>query len=576
MNTRAHIVNPGGPVPRGVSDFTKLREGGYAFVDKSLFIKEILDGGDDVTLITRPRRFGKTINLNMLRCFLHWPLDHQPDLFDGLAISRAGEEYQRERGKRPVLFLTFKDIKAGKWDDAWIKLRGLLANTAEIAARGAPSDRLTRLQQKTLRGVIEGTAKPAECQSILAILTELLTRKHGEKPWVLIDEYDTPLHAAYQSGYYDDMRNVMQGLLGQGLKDNADASQPQTFLHKAVITGILRVAKEDIFSDLNNLGVYGVSQDRFSPCFGFTPAEINDLLAARGIADRFNDVRAWYDGYRLGRATTIYNPWSVINYLANPNDPAQPYWVNTSSNHLVHHLLTRADAGVKRGLRQLLDEANPVTIQRVQQNVPLQELEADPENLWGLLLASGYLTLHPRVEEGKENTARESALRIPNKEVREVYDTLARKWLRGGESGSGGGMELLEALVAGEVDAFAERFERLVFHSMSYFDPSGDEPERFYHGFVLGMVQALRNRYIVASQRESGLGRYDLALEPKDKSKPGFVLEFKTCLRPSDSLSDTAQQALRQIQDKTYHAEMLNRGVEQVIALGLAFRGKEA
>ncbi|MEM7494618.1 MAG: AAA family ATPase, partial [Myxococcota bacterium] len=191
------IVNPGGPVPRGVSDFTKLREGGYAFVDKSLFIKEILDGGDDVTLITRPRRFGKTINLNMLRCFLHWPLDHQPDLFDGLAISGTGERYHQERGKRPVLFLTFKDIKAGNWDDAWIGLRGLLSKIAETHAREAPLDQLVSDQRDVLKKVIQKQAKPAECKPVLAVLTELLTRKHGEKPWVLIDEYDTPLHAAY-------------------------------------------------------------------------------------------------------------------------------------------------------------------------------------------------------------------------------------------------------------------------------------------------------------------------------------------------------------------------------------------
>ncbi|MEM7495248.1 MAG: AAA family ATPase, partial [Myxococcota bacterium] len=227
------IVNPQGPVPRGVSDFTKLREQGYAFVDKSLFIKEVLDSGDDVTLITRPRRFGKTMNMGMLRCFLHWPPDHQPDLFEGLAISQAGQRYHQERGKCPVLFLTFKDVKAENWHDAWIDLRGLLSVIAEIHARGAPVDRLTQLQQRTLDRVIEGTAEPAECKPILAVLTELLTLKHGEKPWVLIDEYDTPLHTAYQHGYYPRMRDIMRGLLGRCLKDNTDPSQPQALCKKA-------------------------------------------------------------------------------------------------------------------------------------------------------------------------------------------------------------------------------------------------------------------------------------------------------------------------------------------------------
>ncbi|MEM7496118.1 MAG: PD-(D/E)XK nuclease domain-containing protein, partial [Myxococcota bacterium] len=302
---------------------------------------------------------------------------------------------------------------------------------------------------------------------------------------------------------------------------------------------------------------------------------VKALLRQRGAADRFDVVRTWYDGYRFGRETTIYNPWSVINYLANPNDAAQPYWVNTSSNHLVHYLLTRADAGVKRGLRQLLDEENPVTIQRVQQNIPLQELEADPENLWGLLLASGYLTLHPRLEEGKENTARESALRIPNKEVWEVYDALVRRWLRGGQKGSGSGTELLDALVAGETDLFAEGFPQLVQESVSYFDTAGDKPERFYHGFVLGMLQVLRDRYHIRSERESGGGRYDLGLEPKDKSKLGFVLEFKKAPLADGTLEQAADKALHQIKEMEYHADLLARGVEEVIALGLAFRGKE-
>ncbi|MEM7495743.1 MAG: AAA family ATPase, partial [Myxococcota bacterium] len=426
---------------------------------------------------------------------------------------------------------------------------------------------LTPSRQDIVHKVIQKQASAAESESILKILTELLTLRHeGMTPWVLIDEYDAPMQAAYQHKYYKPMRNLMKGLLGDCLKDN-------DFLHRAVVTGIVRVAKEDIFSELNNLGVYGVSQDRFATCFGFTPAEINELLAARGIADQFNTVRAWYDGYRLGRATTIYNPWSVINYLANPNDPAQPYWVNTSSNHLVHHLLTQADASVKRGLRQLLDEENPVTAQRVCEFVPLRELKKDPKNLWGLLLAAGYLT---RAEQAPDNADDTMRLRIPNREVSRVYRDLVERWARGGEAGAGGGTELLDALVAGQVEEFAEEFVGLVRESVGYFDTAGDKPERFYHGFVLGMTQYLRDRYVIRSERESGVGRYDLALEPKDKSMPGFVLEFKKGLRADGTLQQAAAKALRQIKEREYHADLLNRGVEQVIALGLAFWGKKA
>ncbi|MEM7495793.1 MAG: AAA family ATPase, partial [Myxococcota bacterium] len=565
-------------------NFAQVVRDDYCFVDKSLFIKQILDGGDGVTLITRPRRFGKTINMSMLRCFLQaaggcrdamnrvsTTAEHsaENDLFADLAISRAGDGYQQERGKRPVIFISFRAVKELEWEPAFRRMSALLAKLVETNCQEAPMERLTRTQQRTLEKIARQQALPDECESTLALLTELLTLRHeGMTPWVLIDEYDAPMQAAYQYNYYAPMRNLMKGLLGDCLKDN-------DFLHRAVITGILRVAKEDIFSDLNNPGIYGVSQDRFASSFGFTETEVKELLSGRDMADRLDAVRDWYDGYRVGadEPVTIYNPWSVISYVANPTQTPRPHWVNTSSNHLVHHLLTQADAGVKRGLRQLLDERNPVTIQRVQQNVPLQELESDPENLWGLLLASGYLTLHPRGREGKENTARESALCIPNKEVREVYDTLAHKWLRGNKGGDGA--SLLDALVAGDVEEFAEGFVQLMRKSISYFDTAGDEPERFYHGFVLGMVHHLHDRYVIRSERESGLGRYDLALEPKEKSMPGFVLEFKKAPRVDGTLEQAAAKALAQIKEREYHADLLHRGVETVVVLGLAFRGKE-
>ncbi|MEM7495263.1 MAG: AAA family ATPase, partial [Myxococcota bacterium] len=290
-NSVAHIVNPLGKPPVGLSNFAKLAQGDYCFVDKTLFIKEVLDGGDDVTLITRPRRFGKTINMNMLHCFLQQPAggcrdainrvsttaerSEENDLFADLAISRAGEGYQQERGKRPVIFLSFRTVKELNWDDAWIRMRGLLSSLAEASSKGAPMTELSHNQQGILRRVIEGTVDPAECESILAILTELLTLKHeGMTPWVLIDEYDAPMQAAYQHKYYEPMRNLMKGLLGDSLKDN-------DFLHRAVITGILRVAKEDIFSDLNNLGIYSVSRDRFASSFGFTEAEVKALPQQR-------------------------------------------------------------------------------------------------------------------------------------------------------------------------------------------------------------------------------------------------------------------------------------------------------
>ncbi|MEM7494632.1 MAG: AAA family ATPase [Myxococcota bacterium] len=588
------IVNPSGKMPVGLSNFARVRRDDYCFVDKTLFIKEVLDTGDGVVLLTRPRRFGKTINMNMLHCFLQQPAggcrdainrvsttaerSEENDLFADLAISQAGERYHQERGKRPVIFLSFRAVKELEWEPAFRRMSALLSDLAQEASQEAPVNSLTSSQQDILRKVIRKQAQPEECESILAILTKLLTLKHeGVTPWVLIDEYDAPMQAAYQYNYYKPMRNLMKGLLGDCLKDNQSTQDPtQTFIHKAVITGIVRVAKEDIFSDLNNVGVYGVAQDRFASCFGFTESEVKDLLGARGLADRFDAVRDWYNGYLIGmdNPATLYNPWSVINYLANPTQTPQPYWVNTSTNHLVHELLTQADVTVKRGLRELLDPARGhATAQSVCEYVPLRDVKKKAENLWGLLLAAGYLT---RAGQGSEDDDEKTRLRIPNAEVRRVYGDLVNQWLRGGESGSGGGMELLEALVAGNLDVFAEEFSQLVEESVGYFDTGGKQPERFYHGFVLGMVQYLHDRYVIRSERESGLGRYDLALEPKDKSMPGFVMEFKKGLHADGTLEQAAHKALAQIKGREYHADLFARGVRQVIALGLAFRGKEA
>ncbi|MEM7494537.1 MAG: AAA family ATPase [Myxococcota bacterium] len=565
------IINPQGPMPRGVSDFTKLRGEGYVFVDKSPFIKEILDSGDAVTLITRPRRFGKTINLNMLRCFLHWPPDHQPDLFDGLTISQAGERYHQERGKRPVLFVTFKDVKAGKWDDAWIKLRGLLANTAEVAARETPVNRLTYDQRDVLEKVIHKQAEPAECQSILAILTELLTLKHdGMTPWVLIDEYDTPLHAAYQHNYYSGMRDVIRGLLGQCLKDNNDPSQPQTFLHKAVITGILRVAKEDIFSDLNNLGVYGVTEDRFASSFGFTASEVKELLAARGLSDRFDAVRDWYDGYRFGEGApaTIYNPWSVISYLGNSTQTPRPYWVNTSGDALLYSMVEKSNDPQDRANVETLLLGGTVE-KEVPEGVALRDLPTLSDALWSILLTGGYLTAE-HTEGGTLGT--KAVLCVPNREVRIAYGRLALRWF--GREGPDPLPKVLFSLEHGDVAGFAQALRTFAQASLSYFDFAASQPERVYHALMVGLAAGLTGRYHIRSNRESGKGRPDLLLIPHDPRKPGIVMEFKV-IDSEGELEQATDKALRQIKGKNYHAELFAQGVNTVIALGLAFAGKD-
>jgi len=342
MKTTSHllprIINPQGEMPIGVSCFKELIEDEYAFFDKSLFIKEIIDTKNKVMLITRPRRFGKTLNMSMLHRFLsETPRDQ--DIFNGLAIQEVGKEYQQERGKRPVLFLSFKDIKVNKWEGAFKKVRTLLSNLIDPLL-DKHVEKLKSADRRMLDEVHGEQASATDCMDTLAILTELLTLQYGEKPWVLIDEYDTPMQTAYQYGFYDPMRNLMQGLLSQSFKDNK-------FLHRAVLTGILRMSKEDIFSGLNNFKAYGVLDDKFSQHFGFTPQEVDTLLEKKNLSEKKASIRKWYNGYNFGH-TTIYNPWSIINFLEDEGQEPKLYWVNTGNSHLIDKLLAKADTRIKQ------------------------------------------------------------------------------------------------------------------------------------------------------------------------------------------------------------------------------------
>ena len=328
----------------------------------------MLDSGDDVLLLTRPRRFGKTLNMNMFHEFL---AEKTPDSdpFEGLAIAQAGERYLQERGKRPVIYLSFKDIKAPTWKEAFQQMRTLLATTiAQYIQDNASLEKLLLPNQRVLKDVHAEKANSVRCERTLTILTELLTIQNEAKPWVLIDEYDTPMQTAYQYGFYNEMRNLMRGLLSTALKDNR-------YLHRSVITGIVRVAKEDIFSGLNNLGTYGVLDEEFSNHFGFTQDEVNALLEQKGLRKHKEIVKHWYNGYQFGDCT-VYNPWSIINFVSSKRHEPKLYWINTSSNHLVHELLARADADTKQGLTELLNlSSHQTTSQRIRTHVPLGELQ---------------------------------------------------------------------------------------------------------------------------------------------------------------------------------------------------------
>ena len=335
------IVNPRGRMPIGVSSFKELTTENYTYIDKSPLIQEVLDSGDKVMLLTRPRRFGKTLNMSMLHEFLA-KNDPKNDPFEGLAIQQAEAKYQGERGKRPVLFLSFKDIKAQTWEEAFQQIRTILATTvAQYIQDNTSLEKLGLPSQRVLKDVHAAKANSTRCESTLATLTELLTIQNEAEPWVLIDEYDTPMETAYQYGFYNEMRNLMQGLLGRAFKDN-------DYLHRSVITGIVRIAREDIFSGLNNLSTYGVLEKKFSKHFGFNQEEVDALLDQKGLSEHKKIVKDWYNGYQFG-PTTIYNPWSIINFIDSDEPIPRLYWINTSSDHLVHTLLSKSDSTVKKG-----------------------------------------------------------------------------------------------------------------------------------------------------------------------------------------------------------------------------------
>ncbi|MEM7589836.1 MAG: AAA family ATPase [Myxococcota bacterium] len=580
----AHIVNPEGLLPRGMSDFAKMVQQKRCFVDKSLLIQEILYCDDDVVLLTRPRRFGKTINLSMLRYFFE-TLSHdstdstgQSRLFDGLLIAQDQQALQHQ-GKYPVISLTFKDIKATSWPEAYKDLCSVI---------GKEIDRHPECKQFDIAGfgdeerrqwtriLSPDQAEQSDWKNALQLLCKLLTLHHKQSVWLCLDEYDTPIHQAYmqsqqdksdirnQGSYYSQMITFMRALFGRALKGN------DPFLHKAVITGILRVAKEDIFSDLNNLGVYGVMDDRFARFFGFTPAEVQQLLQQRQLQHTLTAVSQWYDGYLFGedRPVTIYNPWSVVSYVANPTRHPKEYWVNTGSTGLIEHLVDKSSTWDKQAIETLL---RGQTIERdVADNLPLRELQKFGEGLWSIVLTSGYVTAVDTIQGviGKQAT-----LRVPNQEVHIAFQRMVKSWLK--EIPSNALPEMLQALLAGNTNTFSQKLNTLLLCNLSFYDTAASENS--YHLFILGLLSHLSGNYKVRSNRESGLGRPDLLLIPmvQDARLPGIVMEFKIA-DAEDQLQQAAHTALQQIEQKKYAAEFQDYPPPRIIRLGIAFCNKKA
>jgi hypothetical protein len=553
------------PIPIGIDDFRVLRERGLEYIDKSQLIRELVDRtGVEVALLPRPRRFGKSLNLSMLRWFFEKRDEDLWPLFDGLHIARAGEAYRAHFQRYPVVYVSFKATRADRFevcrDSLRLVIRDLYHERVALLERGV----LDEWEKADFLAVLEGSASEAVYRRSLLCLTSILHRVHGERVVVLVDEYDAPIHAGWAHGYYREVADFFRGFFEAGLKDNPH-------LHKGVLTGILRVTKESIFSGLNNLAVYTLLDEELNTCFGFTEGEVSALLAKAGVPELLEPVRAYYNGYVFG-GEAVYNPWSILHFVASRTKELVPHWVTTSGNELVKELLLHHAFAVHDDMEVLL--ARRSIEKRIDENIVFPELRASPQALWNLLLFSGYLRAERGpVVPGKPRPA--LRLSIPNEEVFEVYRTTFQSWTDQGLRAQGGGLEaLLDALLKGDARRLEGELQRLATYIVSSHDAGGRDPERFYHGLMLGLLAGLEPDYEVRSNRESGEGRPDVWVRPRTAGKPGVVLELKMARARGKTLAGALREGIAQMRANDYAAELHAAGAGQVHALVVAFDGK--
>jgi len=546
------------PLPIGISDFKILIEGGYAYVDKSLLIQELVERGAAVSLIPRMRRFGKTLNLSMLRYFFEKTEHDMSYLFTSLNIWKH-EKYRSLQGKFPVIFLTLKDVKHASWQETFTTLRRLIAIEFQRHSYILEGDILTAKEKGLYHKILFETDDQTLIEQSLFFLTQWLHRYHKTRVILLVDEYDTPAHAAYVGDYYESLIFFLRNWLSGGLKDNSS-------LEQGVLTGILRIAKESIFSGLNNLSTFTILSEEFQDKFGLLESEVKQLLADYDLTSQLSEMRTWYNGYRIGSCKDLYNPWSVLNCIAKKGALA-PYWVNTSDNALVKKLITKGTDDLKIDIEDLLKGG--IIEKNVEEGIVFSNLENSPNAIWSLLLFSGYLTIASTPAYGTP-----CRLRIPDVEVSELYKTTISEWFEKTIHQSKYHL-LLTSLTTGDIDTFSQIFQEFLISAVSVFDVSPQEPEKIYHAFVLGMLLGLKDTYEVKSNRESGYGRYDVMLIPKNTNDLGIIMEFKKIGRfEQTDLESAVNSALKQIEDKKYDQELLDRGVKNFLYLGLAFEGK--
>ena len=516
----------------GESDFKKIQKEKAYYIDKSLFIEDMLNCPHKVMLLPRPRRFGKTLNLSLLYHFFEKRDEDESYLFDNLAIKKS-PLFQDYFGKYPVIFITFKDIKHVTWEACWNDIKHIISQVYETHSYLLNSDYLSEQESLDYKNIIKKEANEVDYSNSLKMLSKHLNDYHQKDVIILTDEYDTPIHAGYQYGYYDEYAiPFMRNLLSGAYKDNSN-------LYRGVITGTLRISKESIFTGLNNLGVYTLLKKKFNTSFGFTEDEVKNILEDFNLSEHYPIILKWYDGYKFG-GKKVFNPWSVMNFISNNDEKPEPYWINTSSLEMIEEIITPNKQNLREELNDLIE--GKVITKTIHENMVFDDIkDSRSDLLWSFLLHSGYLKV---VEEVETEYRRKFQLQIPNHEVEIIYMELVEKWLKK-HIDLKQLKSLLWSLKNGEITLFEKNLKAICLEIMSYHDFSGS-PEKVYHALVLGMLVWLSNDYVIRSNRESGYGRYDIIFKPKDITKQGIIIEFKRIYEDEDS-EEVLDGALKQI-----------------------------
>lgn len=548
-------------IPIGIEFYKQMIEKNYYYIDKTLLIKDILDKGGQVNLFTRPRRFGKTLALTMLRTFFEMEIDRdgqQKDnshYFEGMKIMEAGEEYTEHLGQYPVIFLSLKSGKQPTFEMAYKSLVDELMKEFERHRYVLTNDRMSPAKKEKYMALMDGKADMTAYAKALAFLSECLEQYHDTKTIILMDEYDVPLENSYFEGFYDEMIGFIRSLFESALKTNES-------LELAVITGCLRISKESIFTGLNNLEIISVLNRQFAESFGFTQTEVEQMLADYEMEQKKEEIKEWYDGYLFGNVE-VYNPWSVINYVktasADMDAFPKPYWSNTSSNSIVKELVAKADSGVKTEIEALI--AGGTIEKQIHEDITYGDIHQSQDNLWNFLFFTGYLKA---VSERFEVNRIYLTMKIPNEEIRYIYQNTIQEWFEH-KVNQYDFTGMYQAMLDEDMSVFEEILRQQLAGSISYLDSE----ESFYHGFLLGLLRPLQN-YTIVSNRESGNGRPDILLKPYDERKPAVILELKN-VKKYTQMETGCREALQQIEDMDYEAGLLEEGYQKVISYGICF-----